>query len=102
MNDNDNMKKNINKAKEAKYCGVCNEQFNKSEYKVLCVGKCRKWSCQKCTGMTNKSIENLATENKNWTCKSCKVPKKKESIVMLNNDDDDSSGPEEEKDNESE
>lgn len=56
---------------EAKYCGICNRNFNKSEYKLLCNGRCSTWICQKCSGLSKAGVQALITDNQVWVCRDC-------------------------------
>ncbi|KAK9875218.1 hypothetical protein WA026_006006 [Henosepilachna vigintioctopunctata] len=88
-------KRNPNKSlsNEAKYCGICNKDFSKSEYKLLCRRKCTRWICHQCSGLTLSKIKALAEKMENGHCKVEKLEvrievleqeKRDKNIIMTN------------------
>lgn len=70
-------------------CGKCNKKFSKTDYKVLCSGRCHKWTCEDCTGLQKTQLKEMVKSNISWECKECTKNRRQSIIREMSSDEED-------------
>ncbi|CAH0549437.1 unnamed protein product [Brassicogethes aeneus] len=53
-------------------CNICNNNINKSGYKIQCAGQCKSWHHLECTELSAADVKKLEKREIEWKCEDCK------------------------------